>query len=318
MYKEYRLKIKPLSSYITPWQSDTFVGHIFWAVRYIEGEEYLKELLEESKDLMPPFIFSDGIIGNQLPKPDYPPVKRSRLIELGKEYFGENSYTALKKIKKINAIEEDEFREYIRGCNGENFIKSRLTLIKNGDGIKNRVSIKAVNTMHNTINRLTGTTGDGDLYSSIEYVSDSEISFYIKLRQDIEPERLKKYIDFIALDGYGKKASSGKGAFEIISLEENQKFEVENPNAFVVLSNYIPKPGDYSEPLSVKTLTKYGKVGGSEMEMPFKKPFICFEKGSVFRGDPSGIKGRLLERLHYDKNIVQFGIPYVVGVRIDE
>jgi CRISPR/Cas system CSM-associated protein Csm4 (group 5 of RAMP superfamily) len=86
----------------------------------------------------------------------------------------------------------------------------------------------------------------------------------------------------------------------------------------MVLSNYIPKNGDYEEALSVKTITKFGKVGGNEEDMPFKKPFICFEKGSIFKGNAADIKGKILEGVHYDKSIVQFGIPYTVEVRVDE
>jgi CRISPR-associated protein Csm4 len=318
MYKDYRLRIKPLSTFITPWQSDTFVGHLFWAVRYIEGEEYLKGFIKDSKEFKPPFIFSDGIIRGQLPKPDYPTLKRSQLIKLGREYFGENSYTALKKVKKINTIKEEEFREYIKGCDGATFIKNKLISLKNSKSNESKNPIKTLNITHNTINRITGTTTDGDLFSTVEYLVDGEILFYIKMRKDLEIESLKKYIEYVALTGFGKKSSSGKGAFEIVSLEENQAFNLENSNAFMVLSNYIPKNGDYEEALSVKTITKFGKVGGNEEDMPFKKPFICFEKGSIFKGNAADIKGKILEGVHYDKSIVQFGIPYTVEVRVDE
>ena len=143
--------------------------------------------------------------------------------------------------------------------------------------------------------------------------------FFIKLREDFSREKLETYINYVALNGFGKKASTGKGAFQILSLEENKtSFKVENPNAFMVLSNYIPKVGDYEEVLSVKTLTKFGKVGGNEENNPFKKPFICFEAGSLFKGTADNIKGKLLEDLHYEKSIVQFGIPYIVEVRTDE
>ncbi|MBN2837220.1 MAG: hypothetical protein JXM74_00515 [Fusobacteriaceae bacterium] len=318
MYKEYRLKIKPLSSYITPWQSDTFIGHLFWAIKYIEGDDFLEQLINESKNFNPPFIFSDGLLEKFLPKPDYPFLKRTELIKLGEKVFEKDSYTQLKKVKKINTICEDEFMEYINGCNAKRFIENNLNRLKNKEEIKVKSSIKAVNSTHNVINRLTGTTTENSLFTMVEYSIKGNLEFFIKLRKDFPIEKLENYINYVSLNGFGKKASTGKGAFEIISLEEFEGFSVKNPNAFMVLSNYIPKDGDYDETLSVKTLTKYGKVGGNEEELPFKKPFICFEKGSIFKGSPENIKGQLLEDLHYDKNIVQFGIPYIVEVRVDE
>ena len=318
MYKEYRLKIKPLSTYITPWQSDTFIGHLFWAIKYIEGDKFLEEIIYESKNFNPPFIFSDGILENSLPKPDYPFLKRSELIELGKKVFEKDSYTQLKKVKKISTICEDEFLEYINGCNAKKFIEKNLNKLKNKEEIKEKASIKATNSTHNVINRLTGTTTENSLFTVVEYFIKGNIEFFIKLRKDFPVEKLENYIKYVSLNGFGKKASTGKGAFEIISLEEFKGFSVKNPNAFMILSNYIPKIGDYEETLSVKTLTKFGKVGGNEEDLPFKKPFICFEKGSIFKGNSEGIKGQLLEDLHYDKNIVQFGIPYIVEVRVDE
>ena len=323
MYKEYRLKIKPLSTYITPWQSDTFVGHIFWAIKYIEGDAFLEQVIDDSKNLKPPFIFSNAILENLLPKPDYPTLRRSELMALGQEIIGEDYYKELKKIKKNNLLCEAEFLNYINGCNAKKLIKNKLVLEKNkkSDNVESKKSNSAIaiNMTHNTINRLTGTTVDNSLFTNVEYFANGNLDFFIKLREDFPLEKLKKYIEYVSLNGFGKKASTGKGAFQILSLEENKtSFKVENPNAFMVLSNYIPKVGDYEEVLSVKTLTKFGKVGGNEDNNPFKKPFICFEAGSLFKGTADNIKGKLLEDLHYEKSIVQFGIPYIVEVRIDE
>lgn len=317
MYKEYRLKIKPLSTYITPWQSDTFVGHLFWAIKFIEGDGYLEKLINDSKNLEPPFIFSDGFVEGYLPKPDYPILKRSELIELG-EGYGKDSYTALKKVKKISDLSADEFNSYINGCDIKGFIKNSLDKLKNNKELIKSIRPKMLNNTHNSINRVTGTTTENSLFTNVEYFLGTNIEFYIRLRDDISLDKLKKYIEYVALDGFGKKASSGKGAFELVSLELSNNFPViVNPNAFIVLSNYIPKIGDYEEALSVKTLTKYGKIGGNEEELPFKKPFICFEKGSLFSGESKTIKGKILENLHHDSKVIQFGIPYIVAVRID-
>ena len=221
MYKEYRLKIKPLSTYITPWQSDTFVGHIFWAIKYIEGDKFLEQLIEDSKTFNPPFIFSNAIMEDLLPKPDYPTLKRSELMALGQEIIGEDYYTALKKIKKENLLCEAEYNHYINGCNNKEFIKIKLLDIKNNKLKSTKKGIIPINSTHNVINRLTGTTTENSLFTNVEYFIDGNLEFYIKLREDFPKEKLEAYINYIALNGFGKKASTGKGAFKILSLEEN-------------------------------------------------------------------------------------------------
>ncbi|KDE66001.1 hypothetical protein FUSO6_12600 [Fusobacterium necrophorum DAB] len=49
-YAIYCWKIKALSSYLTPWQSDTIYGHIFWAISLLEGEEELKKIIREFEE----------------------------------------------------------------------------------------------------------------------------------------------------------------------------------------------------------------------------------------------------------------------------
>lgn len=320
MYKEYKLRIKPLSTYITPWHSDTFVGHILWAIRYMEGIEELNKIKDEIKKGNPPFIFSNGLINGKFPKPNYPILERANLINIGEKHYGNNYYTALKKIKKLNILDEEEFNIYIDGFNIENFLKEKLIYLKEKGNFPKVEGIKSENISHNVINRISGGTSDESLYSLVEnFVGENhEIVFLLKLREDFPLDKLKKYIEYIELNGYGKKASSGKGAFKVISLEENNIKIVDNPNAFIVLSNYIPKEGDYEEVLSADTITKYAKVGGTEEEHPFKRPFIAFTSGSLFKGNTDGIKGKALENIHYNKDIIQFGMAYTIGVRIDE
>ena len=91
-------------------------------------------------------------------------------------------------------------------------------------------------------------------------------------------------------------------------------------NGYIVLSNYVPREGDYSEVISGDILTKRGKVAeGSEIaEFPFKKPFVYYVPGSIFREAENEIKGRVLEKIHIDPKVVQIGIPFVLGVNIEE
>ncbi|MCX7803655.1 MAG: hypothetical protein N3A38_00560 [Planctomycetota bacterium] len=52
-----------------PWTADTIFGHICWAVRDGWGEGALKALLDMCRAGDPPFVLSDALPGDMLPKP---------------------------------------------------------------------------------------------------------------------------------------------------------------------------------------------------------------------------------------------------------
>ena len=134
----------------------------------------------------------------------------------------------------------------------------------------------------------------------------------------IENERIE-IIKFIEGNGYGKKSSIGKGDFETVSFEKFGGFaEIKNADGFVVLSNYIPKEFDYEEIVYETPLIKFAKIGnhGRNAENPFKKPFACFRSGSIFKKGETEKVGKVLENIHFDRSIVQIGIPFVLEVKL--
>ncbi len=305
MYKIYRWKIKPLSSFITPWQSDTIYGHIFWALRFLYGEEELKNVIDEFKSFNPPFICSNGFIN------DYIPYFGSKVVEKNIK----NDVKELEKIKRLKRIKEYEIADFNK-MRKEGIDK--LSLEKYLGRAKGFLESSVT---HNTVNRLAGTTTENSLYNLEEKFIDGTVSIYIKLRNDYEVEKLYSALKYIEANGFGKKSSSGKGQIEIKEFEEYKDFESNfDYNGYIVLSNYVPREGDYSEVISGEILTKRGKVAeGSEIaEFPFKKPFVYYVPGSIFREAKNRIKGRVLEKIHIDPKVVQIGIPFVLGVNIEE
>ena len=127
---------------------------------------------------------------------------------------------------------------------------------------------------------------------------------------------MDNFLNFIEKNGYGKKTSSGHGAIERISFEKFDRFkEIKDADAFITLSNYIPKEFDYEEAISATPLIKKGKVY-QYMEFPFKKPFGCFMAGSLFKKSQNKFYGKVLRNVHIDKKIVQIGIPFTLEVKL--
>jgi len=354
-YNTYEWKISPKSSFLTEIESDILFGHFIWAMKYIEGEEFLKKKLDEFKDGNTPFIFSNGFLDDE-----FPFLKKINLsIEETKEFAklldGENNkinqrtvVLALKKLKKYKTIDKEVFEELLLNKNEKdlyidifNMKRDPMTLKKYKDDIldkkarfenwaegkiQKRSKVVVKNIMKNKINRLNNGTeqadGSSGLFSDTEtfYNSNAEITIFIKVRSDIKISQVKKYLNYIEDTGYGKKKNIGKGNFKTISFEKKERIfeEINNPNGFVVLSNYIPIKEDFSEIVSGDIMTKRGKLGGdySHSEKPFKKPIVMYKPGSLFKGEIAEIKGQALNNIHYNKDIFQYGFGFCVGVKI--
>ena len=364
-YNIYELIIKPKSSFITNLESDIIWGHIMWMMKYIEGETKFKEILDEFNNGNPPFIVSNGFYTGYLPFYNNSTLNREDTDKLSEYIEGKsklNTITALKEMKKVKEVSVDIFsqlregkksRDIIEECfKGERcpkcFDKQSKLLCEHGKKCKvfnnnkfdddssickynDKKGINITETK-NSINRITDTTIDLDnekgLFTQTEkyYSDDKTISIYFKVREDYNIDDLKKYIDFISKTGFGKRKSSGKGAFNIISFEKNSDIfiELENSNGYMVLSNYIPKEDDYENVIISNIITKRGKLGGeySYTEKPFKKPIVMYQPGSVFKLK-NNLKnydyyGKMQDNIHFNSKIVQYGYAFSVGVIVDE
>lgn len=302
--KTYCLKIRPQSSFLTPWQADTIFGSLCWIMAWREGEDALKQFLQEYKNGNPAFILSDGMPGDLLPAPAH-----LSLAEQKEEGF--DAYQKAKRLKKVAWLPPDIF-ESVRKGNLE---------IDLPEGIK---TFRAFTTLHSSINRITGTTGEeGTLFELPEYaIEQNEISIYLKIRDGWE-ERVSSLFKDLSLTGYGKKKSVGKGAFEIIGeFETFDGFnDFDGANGFVSLSNFVPAKSDPTDGF-YKTLVKYGKLGGefTFCGKPFKKPLMMITTGSSFKVKEY-IKlfyGRMVEDMAPAKpEVVHYGYAFSVPAIIN-
>ena len=352
-YNVWKIKLKPKSSFLTPIQSDTLFGSMIWALKMMEGEEFIETLVEETKNYNPPFIFSNPIINGNYPI----------FGELSKEFLDEIDNVKLKEfdrkkiefykaIKKKKYISRGVFEELLNGKKLEqiyldvlegkrdfsNLEKRKnprnskisedfLEEILNGKTDENktinesRKSFIIEGRIRNQINRL-GTIkeeeNDTRLFeqNEIKFFEETEIEIFVKIRDDFDIKKFEYGLKYISFNGYGKSASTGKGQFEIIEIEPEKIFrERKAKNSFVVLSNYIPNIEDDVEVINSNLLTKKPKAYMTEN--PFKNYFICYTEGSYFKGKSDSVKGRVLENLKKDdsKNI-QCLIPFVIGVDV--
>lgn len=306
--KTYRLKLRPRSSFLTPWQADTVFGNICWIIALREGIEALQQFLRSYRENDPFFILSDGFPRNLFPAPLH-----LSLIKSKGETF--DDYKKDKESKRISWIYEESFEAIMNG-NMDAQIK----------GVSE--AYKTFTTLHSTISRVTGTTGDeGSLFELEEHALNTSrgesdiISVYCKIKDGYEDTLLSLFQDLSRI-GYGKKKSIGKGAFDIEGhLETFDKLDgLPGANGFMSLSSFIPAKTDPTKGF-YKVFVKYGKLGGEYAFCgnPFKKPLVMLTAGSVFYAD-GGLRpyyGRMIENISAAKpEIVHYAYAFAVPIKI--
>ena len=319
---EYTIKLALQSPIITPLQSDTLFGHICWAIRYLWGEKYLVDFLNEyHPEEAPPFLISNGFPDGYLPKPVLPSVSQGDLDKILLKDRVSDSYK-IKSIKKADLVPIS----MLNTLQDEPISPKKLFLTmyedKNYDAVmgaeKSRISMTI---RHNTVNRIKNRVEEG-LYDQEEFFChEGSNIFCIYIRSvRFSRDEIERIFKFIAENGFGKDKNTGKGHFEIESIEERIDLpEWENPNSFMTLSSFIPAKADPTKGY-YRVLKKHGKLGGMYAHgNPFKRPLLMFQAGSVFFDEPvKSNYGSLLPDVHHKhKDVRHYAYAFPIGLRIE-
>jgi len=291
--KSYRIRIEPLSSFASPLHSDTLFGSLCW-IYARRGQGEVKALLELYDQGSPPFLVSNAFPEDLLPLPlslfHYPHgLARSHAKQLKKlRYVPPDVFHAIRRLQPLDRL-ADQLLD------------------------KPLPSIVSTTTAHNTISRLTGTTGEeGSLYEVEEFfpakpdrdgqLHPTYFSVYLYIEEGWEND-VRDLFEHLAVIGFGGDRSTGKGAFRVQGGLEPIVFDTphdvaQNPpgattgenlasqgyDAFVTLSNFCPARSDPTEGLW-RSFVKYGRLGDkfAVSGRPFKRPLIMFEPGSIFK-----------------------------------
>ncbi|HXG66326.1 MAG TPA: hypothetical protein VNO70_14605 [Blastocatellia bacterium] len=280
--KLYRLKLRPLSAWRTPWQADTIAGLLCWAcARTLGGETLREEILGPCLQGEPPFVVSDAFPHDFLPVPE-----ALRLLEWRDH--------DRKAIKRAQWLKPEVFGKAQGGAEPSSaaFLADRF--------------FRRYGQPHNTLDRLTDTTHAtaGSLYALDEVglnhreinrelygaqtgrLDDPQyLSVYVRVAGGFEG-RVRQLFGALAQTGFGADISAGKGYFEVISDLEDAGW-LDNvaapPNGVILLSTFQPGESDPTEGYW-QTFTKFGKVGPDfGLANVFKRPLVMLRPGACFR-----------------------------------
>jgi len=299
--KLYEITIRPVSGFGTPLKGDTLFGHFCWQAAYdatlLNGglDKWIACYGEK------PFAvfstawpkFSDG-------KKSYYTVKRP---DLPLSYLF--SVKADDRRKTMTQRKENAAKKWM-------LLPENLRMLRSADLFKNDKEIMAMAfasvteetkkimrgkakrklsrehlQSHNTINRLTDTTGGG-MFAPYEqradfYYPETELAVFVLIDEDAtDIDRVAIALERIGRFGFGKDASTGWGRFDMCSTEEKAMPDARDANACYTLAPSLPEKGKFRD-WSFSPFTRFGRHGDllARSANPFKSPVIMVDEGAV-------------------------------------
>ena len=302
--KTIEITIKPISGFGTPMKGDTIFGHICWQAAYdssLFGGRTIDQLLSDY-ETNPFLIISSAFfkVGNNektirvLKRPDIPlpslfdfqgkskkEIIRMRKVLKSKRWMKIPDGGRIESLKKIDYISD-------RGLAEESILSSteKGQLEARKKGAKSIVA--EFSQPHNTINRLTNTTGEGRFAPFVSdqsvFLGQIELILYVGLREDISIEQTRAALQRIGETGFGKDASTGSGKFSVISTEEINLSDMGSmtPNACYTLAPSVFEKNVYLQTYFTP-FTRFGRHGDvlAKSSNPFKNPVIMADEGAV-------------------------------------
>ena len=273
--KTIKFTIEPQGVFSTPLQGDTFFGQLCWAIIRMQGEEALNALLADYHQ-NPFIVISDAFPSGFLQKPTLPVGFMGKVM----------SDPALRK--------EFKRKQWVPLCEVKKPISEWLAYAKTDNDILCSVQSNQKHLtewrkhMHNSINRLTGTTGEGGFspYAVEELWFAEKINWDIYIVIDekkIELDQVRACIEYIGKTGYGKDASIGSGRFAVGDVSIFDFPHHTAANAVMTLANVAPQGLPLNEKgCFYQPFTRYGRHGDwAVLVNPYKSPILMAKTGAV-------------------------------------
>jgi CRISPR-associated protein Csm4 len=306
--KAYEFRLRPQAAWSTHWHADTLWGSLCWAWLESGGPAELKKLLGRFKELKPPFVISDALPTGLLPFP------------VGAKPA---SYEEGKKMKTV-------------WCSGNDFQKwSKGELTELPAPSEQQRPFSTRSRLHVRQNRNTGGGEEGGLFEEDEHSFNRDafpkadrhlLSVFVRvLPENGNPKQEAELLSALCIcfemlgqKGYGRKASTGLGAFALDGDPERRDWlEItQGQTGFVSLSHFVPAKDDPREG-HWKVHVKNPKFASNLVPQFLKGNLITLTAGSNFRtgGDLRAFYGRMIEMPREGfAEALHYGLAFVAPV----
>ena len=252
----------------TPLVGDTLFGQFCWTLREAQGVTELTRRLDGYTQGEPWLVVSDGFPSGYLPKPALPQQFEPQPDPAARK--------AAKKKRWIPAVRASEALDVLLASAVDD----------------NAAYGKAPQTTaqpHNTLNRLTGSTGDAAFapYSMAQtvYAPGQRIDVYLVIDETlVSTGDCGRLLAAIGASGYGRDASIGLGKFSVEAIEPASFAAPAGANAYWTLAPCAPQGQGFDGAESYwRTLTRFGRHGNAHAIAgnPFKTPVLMAATGAV-------------------------------------
>lgn len=301
----YAITIKPVSPFGTPLKGDTIFGQFCWQVaerpELLHGElsRWLSSYGEQPFVVFSsawPKIQQDGRQHYAIRRPELPlsllvaedqkndceKRLKSRKENKGKKWLLLQDNLQI-QLEWRNMLDDKELYELHHASLPEDW-KRRIRLAPR----QQRRPFSSAEQQHNTINRLTMTTGKGEFapYSTINTWYLPELEFVIFACADDEAcnaEQLREAFTGVGQWGFGRDASTGLGRFAVGAVDKITMPGNTQADACLTLGPCVPAADCYQE-MFFTPFTRFGRHGAQLLHTgkPFKNPVVMADEGAVF------------------------------------
>lgn len=271
-----KLTLQPGSAFGTPLAGDTLFGQLCWALRLRRGEAGLTELLAGYTEGQPFAVLSDAFPSGLLPRPAVPEALLGRTLD-------------------PKARKKEKRRVWLPAADAHlPFVEWLGTAVEQAPESRSTTTVLT----QNTINRLTGTTGEG-LFAprqveQITYASGTKLEIYVALDDArLDPAVLREALEDIGASGFGRDASTGLGKFDVLGLEAHTWPAASGTQA-ITLAPCAPQPELLDAGACFyQPLTRFGRHGniaalGGEAG-PFKRPILMLRTAAFLTLREAGV-----------------------------
>ena len=273
-----KLKITPLSSFVTFPKGDTLFGH-FAYLSFLKNETTFVNYATEKK---PKIIFSDILPDNHLYKPTLPLDAFEGVEESDKKEFREKSWIKNKDLQNGNLTKVNSIFP---------ICSDKECSDKLSDEDKKKCCHHFYETeikVRNSLNRVTFTTGvEGfDPFSLEEITFTYQPVIYVMFDSSFRDKEIEDRLNEMGKNGFGKKGNIGKGYFKAKidkSFNGFKKIKTKNCYMMTLSPTLLHKSKEMiaDEEVYYNTFNRFGKHHSSST--PFKKPLLMADSGAVVK-----------------------------------
>lgn len=272
------LRLRPLTAFGSPLLGDTLFGQLCWAARHRFGNERLVDLLTGYTQGRPFAVVSDAFPEGYLPRPALPLSR-----------FHEIPGADRKQAKRRHWIPLAALSAPLLDWLGQAQDDGELLAAQHPETQPPRSLSITHPQPHNSISRLTGTTGRGEFapYTQMQHWHAPEVALVCRVVFDparLSAAEIAQLFADIGASGYGRDASIGLGKFDVEAILDAHWPHQANANACLTLAPCALQGLAWDAGRCFyEVFTRFGRHGDLAVHEgnPFKTPLLLARAGAV-------------------------------------